>query len=155
MNPSKAEFMSIGFLWIFYMNVIARYTLGKVLLEIWIQKFYIEYEFFYSLGWVYLSGDIFKNLNDYKSNFVSWAVFQSIFLIWIDIYIYISILRVFAFVNHGFYKFLKTIPLCKNEITGERNKVQVRPSKNQSKQLFEKSDYRMFKQYAFTFHSMQ
>lgn len=72
------------------MNVIARYTLGKVLLEIWIQKFYIEYEFFYSLGWVYLSGDIFKNLNDYKSNFVSWAVFQSIFLIWIDIYIYIQ-----------------------------------------------------------------
>lgn len=73
----------------------------------------------------------------------------------LDRYIYTGVVRVFAFVNHGFYKFLKTIPLCKNEITGERNKVQVRPSKNQSKQLFEKSDYRMFKQYAFTFHSMQ
>lgn len=59
----------------------------------------------------------------------------------LDRYIYTGVVRVFAFVNHGFYKFLKTIPLCKNEITGERNKVQVRPSKNQSKQLFEKSDY--------------
>lgn len=52
----------------------------------------------------------------------------------LDRYIYTGVVRVFAFVNHGFYKFLKTIPLC-------RNKVQVRPSKNQSKQLFEKSDY--------------